>query len=204
MIRERLLAARVIPVLRLDSAELTGLAAECLVEAGFDSLEITMTTPGAVGLVRDLRARLGTRCMVGAGTVLDLHSARQCIDSGAQFLVSPCVVPGLAAAAHASGRAALIGGFTPTEVLAAHREGADIVKVFPASSGGPAHLGALHAVYPDIPLCPTGGVGLENMGAFFKAGAAVVGIGNAIVPLQALQDGDRAAVIAHAAKFLAA
>lgn len=204
MIRDRLRAARVIPVLRLDSAELTALAADCLVEAGFDAVEITMTTPGAVGLIRDLRARLGTRCLVGAGTVLDLGAARQCIDAGAQFLVSPCVVPGLAAAAHASGRAALIGGYTPTEVLAAHREGADIVKVFPASSGGPAHLGAIHAVYPDVPLCPTGGVGLENMGEYFKAGASVVGVGNAIVPLQALKDGDREMVISHAAKFLAA
>jgi 2-dehydro-3-deoxyphosphogluconate aldolase/(4S)-4-hydroxy-2-oxoglutarate aldolase len=97
----------------------------------------------------------------------------------------------------------LIGGFSPGEILAAHREGADIVKVFPASSGGPEHLRAVRAVFPDVLLCPTGGVSLQNLRAYFDAGAALVGVGNNIVDLPALQAGERARAVAHAKAFLA-
>jgi 2-dehydro-3-deoxyphosphogluconate aldolase/(4S)-4-hydroxy-2-oxoglutarate aldolase len=194
-LRQTLIAQRVIPVLRLASAELTERAIDCLVEAGFKSVEITMTTPGAIELLSRTRN-------AGAGTVLDLDTARRCLDAGAQFLVSPCLVPGLAKLAHDAGRLALIGGFTPGEILAAHREGADIVKVFPASTGGPEHLKAIHAVFPEIALCPTGGVSLDNMDGYFAAGAALVGVGNNILPPKALAAGDRRAVIAHARSFL--
>jgi 2-dehydro-3-deoxyphosphogluconate aldolase / (4S)-4-hydroxy-2-oxoglutarate aldolase len=198
-LRQRLIRQRVIPVLRLQSAELTGRAAGCLADAGFGAIEVTMTTPNAFTVIRHLRSE---NLAVGAGTVLDLDTAQRCIDAGAQFLVSPCVVPGMAALAHRTGRLALIGGYTPGEILAAHREGADIVKLFPASSGGPDHLRAIHAVMPEIPLCPTGGVSLQNMQAYFDAGATVVGVGNHIVDQAALAAGKRSAVIAHAKRFL--
>jgi 2-dehydro-3-deoxyphosphogluconate aldolase / (4S)-4-hydroxy-2-oxoglutarate aldolase len=197
-LRQRLIAQRVVPVLRLASTERTEQALDYLAEAGFGSIEITLTTPQAIALIHRFRDRF----LIGAGTVLDLDSARRCIDAGAQFLVSPCLIPGLAKLAHDAGRLALIGGFTPGEILAAHREGADIVKVFPASTGGPEHLRAIHAVFPDIPLCPTGGVSLENMKSYFSAGAALVGVGNNIVDQKALAAGDRAAVVAHARHFL--
>ena len=198
---DRLIAQRVVPVLRMASAAQTQEAVGCLHDAGFRVFEITMTTPGAVELIGDLSAaRLDS--VIGAGTVLDLEAGKRCLDAGARFLVSPCLVDGLPALAHGAGRAALVGGFTPSEVFAAHREGADIVKVFPASSGGPVHLGALHAVFPHIRLCPTGGVTAANMNEYFKAGAALVGVGNNIVDAQALARGDRAAVVAHAARFL--
>jgi 2-dehydro-3-deoxyphosphogluconate aldolase/(4S)-4-hydroxy-2-oxoglutarate aldolase len=197
-VRDRLIAQRVVPVLRLASAELTERAVGCLAQAGFSVFEITMTTPGGVDLIKALSQKM----LVGAGTVLDLGTAQRCLDAGAQFLVSPCLVPGLAKLAHAAGCAALIGGFTPGEILAAQREGADIVKVFPASSGGPEHLKAIHAVFPDILLCPTGGVSLQNMQAYFDAGAALVGVGNNIVDQDALAKGDRAKVAAHARRFL--
>jgi len=189
-----LIAQRVVPVLRFSSAELTERALGCLREAGFGIVEITMTTPNALELIRKHRA--------GAGTVLDLASAAECIDAGAPFLVSPCLVPGMAKLAHAAGRLALAGGFTPGEILAAHRDGADVVKVFPASSGGPAHLRAMRAVFPDIPLCPTGGVSLANYRDYLAAGAAFVGVGNDIVDQKALAADERAAVVAHARKFL--
>jgi 2-dehydro-3-deoxyphosphogluconate aldolase / (4S)-4-hydroxy-2-oxoglutarate aldolase len=195
-LRQKLIAQRVIPVLRLSSAELTERAIDCLREAGFGSVEITMTTPRAVELIKKTPN-------AGAGTVLDLDTAKRCIDAGAQFLVSPCLVPGLARLAHDAGRLALLGGFTPGEVLAAQREGADIVKVFPASSGGPEHLRAIHAVFPGIPLCPTGGVSLQNMKSYFEAGAALVGVGNNIVDLKALSSNDLKGVVAHARRFLA-
>jgi 2-dehydro-3-deoxyphosphogluconate aldolase/(4S)-4-hydroxy-2-oxoglutarate aldolase len=201
-VRGRLLAQRVVPVLRLGSAESAERAVACLVDAGFTTVEITMTTPGAVDLVRRLATGYGAGFVVGAGTVLDTDSAQRCLDAGARFLVSPCVVPGLARRAHDAGSAALVGAFTPGEVLAAHREGADIVKIFPASSGGPEHLRAVHAVFPEILLCPTGGVSLENMAGYFAAGAALVGVGNHIVDQPALAAGDVARVAAHARRFL--
>lgn len=185
-----------IPVLRLPSAALTEQAIGCLAEAGFHAIEITMTTPGALELIRKT-----PNC--GAGTVLDLRTAERCIDAGAKFVVAPCLIRGLAKLAQDAGCLALIGGFTPGEILAAHRDGADIVKLFPASTGGPEHLKAIHAVFPEIPLCPTGGVSLQNMQAYFDAGAKIVGIGNNIVDQKALASGDRAAVIAHAKRFLA-
>ena len=194
-LRQRLVAQRVIPVLRLASAQLTERAIECLREAGFGIIEITMTTPGALEVLKKTEN-------AGAGTVLDLDTARRCLDAGAQFLVSPCLVPGMARLAHDSGGLALIGGFTPGEILAAHREGADVVKLFPASSGGPEHLRAIHAVFPDIPLCPTGGVALDNMRRYFDAGAVFVGVGNSVVDQKALAAGDRARVVAHALRFL--
>ena len=192
-----MIAQRVIPVLRLASAELTERAMDYLSDAGFRIFEITLTTPGAVELIRRFK-----NLLVGAGTVLDLDSAQRCVDAGARFLVSPCVVPGMAKLAHAAGRAALIGGFTPGEILAAHREGADIVKLFPASSGGPAHLRAIRAIFPAIALCPTGGVSLKNLDDYFAAGAAFVGVGNDILDAEALAAGERARCVAHARKFL--
>jgi 2-dehydro-3-deoxyphosphogluconate aldolase/(4S)-4-hydroxy-2-oxoglutarate aldolase len=202
--RARLIAQRVVPVLRLGSIGDTRFAVDCLVEAGFACIELTLTTPGAVELIAELRARMGPEASMGAGTVLDLASAERCIAAGADFVVSPCMVAGMAARAHAAGILALIGGYTPGEVLAASREGADIVKVFPASSGGPAHVGAIHAIFPDIPLCPTGGVSLANMQDYFAAGAAIVGVGNNIIDAAALRTGKRGRVVDHARKFLAA
>lgn len=202
MIRQRLVAARVVPVLRLASRTDAETAIDCLVEAGFATVEITLTTPGALELIGDLKRSARGSLLVGAGTVLDLESARTCLDAGADYLVSPCVVPGMGRLAAAAGAAALSGGFTPGEVLAAWRDGSAIVKVFPAATGGPSHLAALHAVYPQIPLCPTGGVSSANMLEYFKAGAAVVGVGNNVIDREALARGERAAVVAHARSFL--
>jgi len=199
---ETLVRGRVIPVLRLATRDATAAAIDCLVEAGFGTVELTLTTPGALTLLADLRKRMDGAFLVGAGTVLDLDTAKRCVDAGADYLVSPCMVTGLARLALDAHRAALIGGFTPSEVLAASREGAQIVKVFPASSGGSAHLQALHAVFPEIPLCPTGGVSTSNILDYFKGGAAVVGVGNNIIDQKALAAGDRAQVIRHARQFL--
>ena len=196
-IRDRLVAERVVPVLRFESAELTRRAAQCLLDVGFGAIEITMTTPGALEVIREFAGK----CLVGAGTVLDLPGARDCVEAGAQFLVTPVFFPELVRTAHHTGKPALIAGFTPSEVQAAHRAGADIVKLFPAATGGPGHLANIHAVFPDVLLCPTGGVTLENMGKFLAAGASLVGVGNAIVPLEALKKGDLDAVRAHAGAY---
>lgn len=201
-IRDRLLAQRIVPVLRFPTPDLAHRAALCLADAGFTTLEITMTVPGAVDLIRSLARTLPAGFVVGAGTVLDRESAQRCVDAGARFLVSPCAVPGLVQVARAAGCAAIIGGFTPGEILAAHCEGAEIVKVFPASTGGPAHVRALHAVFPDILLCPTGGVTRHNMDAYFAAGAALVGVGNDILDRKALEAGDDTRATALARHYL--
>lgn len=199
---EKLIALRVIPVLRLATRPSAESAIDCLVEAGFKTVELTLTTPDAIDLIASLRRRAGADFLVGAGTVLDLDTAKACLEAGADYLVSPCVVAGMARLANDTGGVALLGAFTPTEVLAAWREGAAVVKVFPAATGGPAHLAALHAIYPQIPLCPTGGVSAANLLDYFKAGAAVIGIGNNVIDQRALADGDRASVIGHARSFL--
>lgn len=197
-----LIAQHVLPVLRFDSARMTLRVLDCLHRAGFRAFEITLTTPDAIDLIAEARQRLGPSVLIGAGTVTDMDAARGCIAAGAQFLVSPCLLPGLARLASDSGLAAMIGAFTPTEVLAAVRDGADIVKVFPAMIGGPAHVASLHAVLPQVRLCPTGGVTLDTVEAYLSAGAAMVGIGNNLVDRQALAAGDDERVIAAARRYL--
>ena len=198
----RLRAARVIPVLRLAQRESAARALDLLIEAGYPTIELTLTTPGAIALLADLRRRAAPGFLIGAGTVLDLDRARACLDVGVDYLVSPCLVPELCELSRAAGAAALVGAFTPSEVLTAWRSGAAAVKVFPASSGGPSHLAALHAVFPDIPLCPTGGVSLVNMADYFKAGAAFVGVGNNVIDQASLAAGHDAQVVRHARAFL--
>lgn len=202
-IRNRLIAQRIIPALRLADAAVAERAFDALLAAGFDAIEISMTTPGAVGLIERIAERVDADMLVGAGAVLDLDAARRSIDAGARFIVTPYVVPGIARMAHTANCSVLAGGFTPGEVLAAHREGADIVNVFPAATGGPGHLRALHAVFPDLLLCASGGISLQNVEACFAAGAALVGVGNAILDQNALAAGDTASAIAHARRFLA-
>lgn len=197
-LRQALITQRVIPVLRLESAELAERAVEYLAEAGFGVFEITLTTPDALDLIR----KLSSKYLMGAGTVLKLGEARECIDAGARFLVSPCLVPDMAHLAHEARCAALMGGFTPGEILEARRAGSDIAKVFPASSGGPAHLRAIHTVFPWIDLCPTGGLTLENFRDYLAAGAELVGIGNDMLDAKALAAGERQRVVRQARRFL--
>lgn len=189
----RLSAARVVPVVRTSSAELAARAVAWLRGVGLTVFEITMTVPDAPGLIRSLSA--DPALLVGAGTVPDGDAAEACLDAGARFLVAPWVDASVAAAARARGAAALLGAVTPTEVRAALAAGADVVKIFPASSaGGPAHIKALRSVFPDVAFCPTGGVDARNARDYLAAGAAFVGIGGKLVDEAALARGDRAAV----------
>lgn len=201
-VKQALIATKVVPVLRFDSAGQTRFAVECLIEAGFGSVEITLTTPDATGVISDLRSRLPETFLVGAGTVLDAQQARMCLDAGADYLVSPGVVKGIGTLAHDAGSALLLGALTPSEVLAALGEGSEIVKLFPAASVGPSHLAAMRAVFPTVTFCPTGGVNDKNMKDWFAAGAAMVGVGSSIIDRQAMVDGDREAAIRSARRYL--
>jgi 2-dehydro-3-deoxyphosphogluconate aldolase/(4S)-4-hydroxy-2-oxoglutarate aldolase len=197
----RLRAARVIPVIRTSRAELAARAVEWLRGAGLSVFEITMTVPDAPALMRELAGE--PDLLVGAGTVPDRATAEACLAAGARFLVAPWVDPAVAAAARAAGACAMLGAMTPTEVRAALAGGADVVKVFPASSaGGPAHIKALRSVFPEVVFCPTGGVDARNAPDYLAAGAAVVGIGGRLVDEGLLARGDRAAVEAAARDVL--
>lgn len=192
-----LMAARVVPVLRYTDAATAAYAAEVAVAAGCTTLELTWTIPGVTDLLRALRDKHGTALQLGVGTVLDEQQAREALVAGADFLVSPALATEIVDMAHAADALCLLGAFTPTEVLAARRAGADIVKIFPADTGGPKHLAAIRSVYPDTLLCPTGGVTQENMGAYFAAGAALVGIGSNLYDKAAFAARDTPALVAQ-------
>jgi 2-dehydro-3-deoxyphosphogluconate aldolase/(4S)-4-hydroxy-2-oxoglutarate aldolase len=197
----RLRQARVIPVVRTRSAALAERAVTWLRDAGLSVFEITMTVPDAPALIRDLAS--DPALLVGAGTVPDRAAAEACLAAGARFLVCPWVDPVVAEAAHGADAIAMLGAMTPTEVRAATAAGADVVKIFPAgSAGGPAHVKALRAVFPDTVFCPTGGVDARNAPDYLAAGAAFVGIGGRLVDEALLERGDRAAIEAAARDVL--
>jgi 2-dehydro-3-deoxyphosphogluconate aldolase/(4S)-4-hydroxy-2-oxoglutarate aldolase len=143
--------------------------------------------------------------LLAAGTVTDGATARRAIDAGAEMIVSPCLVTEVIDVARSQEVAVVSGALTPTEILSAVMAGADLVKVFPASSvGGPAYLRALRGPFPDLELVPTGGVTLDNGGDFFRAGAVAVGVGGELVSRELLDKGDYAGIAAMAARFVAA
>ena len=191
--------ARIVPVVRTSTAALAATAVEWLREAGLRIFEITLTTPDALALIHRLATeRLAAEpgLLVGAGTVPDAAAAEACLDAGAQFLVTPWLDAGVVAAARRRGACAMPGAMTPTEIRAALAAGADAVKIFPAASlGGPAHIRALRAVFPDVAFCPTGGVDAGNAHAYLEAGAAFVGIGGRLVDEARLAAGDKPAIL---------
>jgi 2-dehydro-3-deoxyphosphogluconate aldolase/(4S)-4-hydroxy-2-oxoglutarate aldolase len=195
----------IIPVIRAPSADAAVAVVEALLEAGLRVAEITMTVPNAIDAIASVTKRFAGKVLVGAGTVTDAQTARRAIDAGANFIVSPCLVAEVVDAAHHADIAVLPGALTPTEVFEAFSLGGDMVKVFPAQSvGGAAYLRALRGPFPDIPLVPTGGVTLENIGEMFKAGAAAVGVGTELISKDALARRDYGAITALAEQFLAA
>jgi 2-dehydro-3-deoxyphosphogluconate aldolase/(4S)-4-hydroxy-2-oxoglutarate aldolase len=190
----RLRQARIIPVVRASTAARAATAVAWLQDAGITTFEITMTVPEAPALIRALAA--DPALLVGAGTVPDAATAQECLDAGARFIVAPWVDPALATPCRDAGACLMLGALTPTEVRAALHAGADVVKIFPAgSAGGPAHIKALRAVFPDVAFCPTGGVDARNAPDYLAAGAAFVGIGGKLVDEALVAAGDRKAVL---------
>jgi len=187
---QRVLNGGIVAIIRAPSSEqLTGVA-RALFEGGIDVIEVTLTVPNAIEIISQVRQELGDRVLLGAGSVLDTETARSAILAGAEFIVSPTVNPAVIQMCHRYDKAVMPGAFTPTEVLTAWEAGADIVKVFPADIGGPAHLKALHGPLPQIRLMPTGGVNLDTLESFVSAGACAVGLGSALVEKQAAMQGD--------------
>jgi 2-dehydro-3-deoxyphosphogluconate aldolase/(4S)-4-hydroxy-2-oxoglutarate aldolase len=181
------------------------MAAEAVCEGGIPIVEITMTVPGAVEVIRELAKNAGSEFLVGAGTVLNAEMAKRCVDAGAEFLVSPGFDRGMVEFAGREGKLVMAGALTPTEVITAWEAGADFVKVFPCGNvGGAKYLKALRGPLPHIPLVPTGGVNLETAGEFIEAGAAALGVGGELVSAETLKSGKAETIVKNAQRFLGA
>jgi 2-dehydro-3-deoxyphosphogluconate aldolase / (4S)-4-hydroxy-2-oxoglutarate aldolase len=176
---DAILRARVVPIIRTASPNWAARVADVLAASGLEVIEVTFTVPDAAAVVRGLRVRF-PNILIGAGTVTTGELARTAVDAGAQFLLSPSLSPGMVEVARRAGVLAVPGAFTPTEVVQALDGGAELIKIFPAESGGPRHIRALLAPLPHARLLPTGGVTPHNAGDWFRAGAAAVGIGSAL------------------------
>jgi 2-dehydro-3-deoxyphosphogluconate aldolase / (4S)-4-hydroxy-2-oxoglutarate aldolase len=204
-VRDRIVEIGIVPVVRASSANEARLAAEAVCEGGIPIVEITMTVPGAVEVIRELaKHSASSGVLVGAGTVINVDSARRCLDAGAQFLVSPGFNLQTVELAGREGKLIMAGALTPTEIIAAWEAGSDFVKVFPCGQvGGAKYIKALKGPLPQIPLVPTGGVNLGTAAEFLEAGAAALGIGGELVSANALKSGDTKIIVENARKFMA-
>jgi 2-dehydro-3-deoxyphosphogluconate aldolase/(4S)-4-hydroxy-2-oxoglutarate aldolase len=180
----------IVPVLRARSAKEGHALVEALMAGGITVMEVTMTVPGAVGLLRELKKAHGDKLLLGSGTVTDAAQAEETIDSGAEFVVSPSFHPEVVTKTKQMGKVSIPGALTPTEVITAWRAGADYVKIFPCSAvGGAPYLKALLAPFPELQLIPTGGVTLQTAADFLKAGARALGVGTDLVNPKAIEEG---------------
>jgi 2-dehydro-3-deoxyphosphogluconate aldolase/(4S)-4-hydroxy-2-oxoglutarate aldolase len=199
---ERIEKLGLLAVLRGPSVELTLDMVNALVAGGVTGIEITYTTPNAPEVLRRLDARFGDEILLGMGTLTRPEQADEARLAGARFLVSPMYDPELASAMVASQLPVMIGALTPREVFQAFNAGSDVVKVFPGSLTGPGYLKALHGPFPHIPMMPTGGVNLDNIGDWFASGAFAVGAGSTLCPGHLAKAGKFDEVSAIAKQFV--
>jgi 2-dehydro-3-deoxyphosphogluconate aldolase/(4S)-4-hydroxy-2-oxoglutarate aldolase len=202
-VRDRIAAIGVVPVVRASSPREALIAAEAVCQGGIPIVEITMTVPGAVEVIRELSKSGAYEVLIGAGTVLDPDTARRCLDAGAQFLVSPGLNLQTVELAVREKILIMAGALTPTEVITAWNAGSDFVKIFPCGQvGGAKYIKALKGPLPQIPLVPTGGVNLSTAAEFIEAGAAALGIGGELVQAEALKSGKSQVIADNARKFV--
>ena len=188
-ILNRMIDEGLIPVIRVTSAQEAIDVADAIKEGGVSFIEITMSVHGAIDVIKALTQKYKDEIVMGAGTVLDPETGRAALLAGAQFIVSPTLNLDLIALAHRYSAVVIPGAMTPTEILSAWNAGADMVKVFPAAQlGGPEYIKALRGPLPQILLVPTGGVNLQNAGAFIKAGATALGAGGELVDKKAVKE----------------
>ena len=199
---ERLLNPGIIAVVRAPGREICVPLAEALIAGGVIAVEITMSTPDAIEAIRETKAAVGERGLIGVGTVLDETTCAAAIEAGAEFVVSPILRPALVPVAHRAGCPVMLGCYTPTEAQLAHEAGSDFVKLFPADGLGPAFVKNLLAPLPHLRIVPTGGVDLDTIGAFVKAGVAAVGVGSSLVEKDLVKNEDWSGLTALAKQFV--
>ncbi len=196
----RLETAGLIPVLRAQSLPEAHALIEAMMAGGVEVMEVTMTVPGAIDLLKELRQCYGDHLLLGSGTVTTAAEALATIEAGAEFVISPSLHLDVIDATKRAGKVSIPGGLTPTEVITAWRAGASYVKVFPCSAvGGASYLRALKAPLPEIRLIPTGGVTIATAADFLHAGASALGVGSDLVNPKAIAEG-RAGDITHIAR----
>ncbi|MGB9698450.1 MAG: bifunctional 4-hydroxy-2-oxoglutarate aldolase/2-dehydro-3-deoxy-phosphogluconate aldolase [Thermodesulfobacteriota bacterium] len=199
----KILEEGVIPVIRVSSAQEAWEVSKAIKEGGVSVLEVTMTVPGAMDVIKEVSQKFGKEVLLGAGTVLDPETARAALINGAQFLVSPSLNLEVIKVSNRYSAVVIPGALTPTEILTAWEAGADLIKVFPiAQVGGPAYIKALQGPLPHIPLVPTGGVNLQNAGEFIKAGAAAIAVGGELVDKKAVAEKKYSVIVENARRFL--
>jgi len=198
----RLRDSAVLAVLRAPSADVALEASEVLIRNGIVGIEVTYSTPDAAAVIAELVSRHGDSAYIGAGTVTTAQQAAEAASAGAEFLVSPGTSAPLAAAMLDTGLVVMTGALTPSEVMEADALGVDVVKIFPASLGGPSYLGALRGPFPEVALMPTGGVNPDNVSDWFAAGAIAVGAGGDLVPSSALVSGELSEIEIRAKRFV--
>jgi 2-dehydro-3-deoxyphosphogluconate aldolase/(4S)-4-hydroxy-2-oxoglutarate aldolase len=192
----------IIPAVRTSSTEEALFAAEVIARGGIPIVEITMTVPGAIGVIAHLVKNL-PEVIVGAGTVMDLETARLCVDSGARFLTCPGLDLEIVEFAKARNLTMMAGALTPTEIVTAWKCGSDFVKVFPcAQVGGDSYIRALKGPFPKIPLIAAGGVNQQTAANFILAGAVAIGIGRELIPTEAVQKRQEGRIRELAHRFL--
>jgi 2-dehydro-3-deoxyphosphogluconate aldolase/(4S)-4-hydroxy-2-oxoglutarate aldolase len=194
----------IVAVIRLHDADDIINVCNAVKAGGVTALEITMTTPGALEAIKELSSNKSPDVLIGVGTVLDVATAEKAIEAGSEFVVSPIFSEAVVKATKAAGVISMPGAYSPTEVYAASQAGADVVKIFPASVGGPGFFKGIKAVFPDIKVMPTGGVNLETIAGFVKAGAWSLGTGSNLTPQDAIKNKDWKQITDIAASFVAA
>jgi 2-dehydro-3-deoxyphosphogluconate aldolase / (4S)-4-hydroxy-2-oxoglutarate aldolase len=185
----------IVPVVRAAAVDEATRAVEAICAGGIPIVEITMTVPDAITVIRQVARQYGKDVLLGAGTVTTAHQAEQCIAAGAEFIVSPGLSFPVLSAAQACGKLAIPGALTPTELMNAQQNGAKLIKIFPCGNvGGPKYLKSLRGPFPDASLIPTGGVNVSNAAEFIAAGAFALGVGAELVNAAALREGNLAKI----------
>ena len=200
----RILDPGIVAIIRADNSAQLVDATEALIAGGIESIEVTMTTPNALQVIRETTQKFGSRLLMGVGTVLDDVTARLAMEAGAQFFVTPTFRPDVISICRRYGKPVMSGAYTPTEALTAHEAGSDFVKLFPAESLGPVYIKSILAPLPQLEIIPTGGVTPANCAEFIKAGCVAVGAGSSLVTKEILQKKDWKTLTQRAAEFVAA
>ena len=204
-ILNQLLDEKVVAIVRLDSGEKLVKVAEALKAGGISAIEFTVSTPGAIDMIKEASATFGGEVLMGAGTVLDPETARAAILAGAEFIVTPTINLETLAICKRYGKSTVAGAMTPSEMLTAWEAGADLVKVFPVGNiGGAGYIKAVLAPLPQLRLVPVGGVSADNAAQFLEAGAVAVAVGGNLVNKKAVANGDWAAITAEAKRLVEA
>ncbi|MDQ3624551.1 MAG: bifunctional 4-hydroxy-2-oxoglutarate aldolase/2-dehydro-3-deoxy-phosphogluconate aldolase [Verrucomicrobiota bacterium] len=203
-ILQRLLEPGIIAILRAESSEQLLGATEALALGGVTAVEVTMTTPGALQVINEVKVKFDDRVLIGVGSVLDPETCRAAILAGAEFVVTPVTRRDVIRICNRYGKPIICGAFTPTEALLAHESGADFIKLFPVEQVGPAYIKNLLAPLPMLQIVPTGGVTPETAVDFIEAGCVALGAGASLVSRDALARQDWAGITATAKRFVEA